>query len=405
MLTRPLMRVRSTPRGLTPSYVDPTQPRLLEDAEELLDVVQQAIRDGTTRGEIDATLDEMTADRSDHKLIKGIAKVLVDRTTFASECPVDPSAFRREVFVAARERGPLTRRPGSGAPVARDVLAEVGARHGLDVEGARDALYADLQESQRPVDCRVPDAPWLLNRYNVALAQSLLLYAVQVVVRLPEATPARMRQLLRWVRFHQLLAEAQTVERDLVLTFDGPVSLFQQSTRYGAQLARFLPALLLQEGDWSLEATVAWPQRDARRTFRVEARDGLVTHYADHGAWTPKPQTFFEERFAEGIADWSLEPGRELLPLGPHRLVFPDYTLVRGPHRVPLVWVGFWRKETLAPFLADLERYASRPVLVAVSKRLATSRELVEAPPNVLWFADVLSPRKVIEAAERLAAG
>src|SRR5690606_14619105 len=99
-----------------------------------------------------------------------------------------------------------------------------------------------LKEEQRIVTCGVPDPDWLIARYNVALVQALLLRATEVRVRLVEPTVPRVRQLLRHVKFQQLLHHGRRDGDTLELVLDGPGALFRQSTRYGMQLASFFPA-------------------------------------------------------------------------------------------------------------------------------------------------------------------
>ena len=95
----------------------------------------------------------------------------------------------------------------------------------------------------------------------------------------------RLRQLFRYVKFHQLMHLARRDGPWLEITLDGPASLFKQSTRYGMELATFFPAILLQECPWELQATVLWTKAKHRKTLTLTHEDGLVGHYADRGAY------------------------------------------------------------------------------------------------------------------------
>ncbi len=384
-------------------YVDPDAETARQAAEAVLERFADAVAAGWTRGQLDDSLDELCSERKDHKTVRGLAKVATDRTDYASECPVEPVAFRRQVFLAARARGPLalTRGPLERA-VADDVLAEVGADHDLDLATARQALYADLRESHQVLACRVPSAEWLLNRYNVALAQAVLYQAEEVRLVLPDPTGPRMRQLLRWVHFHQLIASSERDESALVVHLDGPQSLFRQSTRYGQQLSRFLPAFLLQDPPWRLEATVQWTKARHRKTFVLEPGDGLVSHYADQGSYRTEAQRHFEEGFDAFDTKWKRGDGEELVPLGPKRVVYPDYTFRRGKRVAHLQWVGFWRRESFLAHLEAVERYGPKGLILAVSTRLAGSREPLDLPDRCLIYKGVLSPKKVVEKLDSL---
>ena len=64
-----------------------------------------------------------------------------------------------------------------------------------------------------------------------------------------------------------------------VFHIDGPLSLFSATTKYGLQVALFLPALLHCQ-DFRLEAEVRWGPRREPRSFLLDSRDGLVSHQA-----------------------------------------------------------------------------------------------------------------------------
>ena len=67
------------------------------------------------------------------------------------------------------------------------------------------------------------------------------------------------------------------------------------STLSESRFARFLPALLLQKGAWSLHAPVRWKEED--RVLDLDHTATLTSHYRDTGAWVPKEALWFAERF------------------------------------------------------------------------------------------------------------
>src|SRR5439155_13450950 len=137
------------------------------------------------------------------------------------------------------------RRPAGDHSVAVDrsiVLRDAAAQLGLTAEAVEAGLFADLKSEQRLVRFQDFSPERLLHRYNVALAQSVLLRAVGVGVTVRNEPPARLRQLLRAVKFHRLVCEvggnASTGYR---LQLDGPLSLFTATQKYGLQLGLYLP--------------------------------------------------------------------------------------------------------------------------------------------------------------------
>jgi len=235
------------------------------------------------------------------------------------------------------------------------------------------------------------------------LCQSLLLHATQMTLILEKPTAPRMRQLFRCIKFHQLMQRARRRDDRLEVILDGPASLFRQSTRYGMQFANFFPALLLQDGDWKLEATVLWTRAKHRKTLSLDPSHGLVSHYRDTGAWRSKTCQHFEARFAEAKTDWTLHEGASPINLGGRDILFPDYTLRRGDDTVHLDVVGFWQRAWLQRRMDWLHRYGPDNLMLAVSRRLQGSKEaLEEAPVTVIDYAEVLSVKRVLEAAQAM---
>lgn len=406
MLTGDLVRARVQGPEIRPTLIDPKKPALREAADALVATFTDAVVEGRARGDLTEEIDDLCAERRDHKVVRGLAKLCTDKAEFAVEAPIPPVELRAEVFRLAAERGPLALQRGPlQRPVADDVLAEIAERHGLTVEAVSDALYADLQQAQRILRFDVPDAEWLLHRYNVAQVQALLLRSTEVTVRLKEPTAARMRQLFRYVKFHQLIHTARRDGAVLELILDGPVSMFQQSTRYGRQLASFFPALLHLETPWSLEATVLWTKARHRKRLVLDDRLPLVGHYADRGGYRTREQTWFAERFAALDSGWELREGERPLTLADHAVVYPDFTFRKDGRTAHLQILGFWRRDDLGRKLELLADYGPGNLVLAVSRKLAGSKEALagDPPVPVVSFAEVVPAKEVLTAVETVA--
>ena len=77
--------------------------------------------------------------------------------------------------------------------------------------------------------------------------------------------------------------------------------------------------------------------------------------------------------------------------------------LRKGDREVLLEIVGFWRRDWLVRRLEDLDRAGPGNLLLAVSRKLVGSKASLEGfEGSVIDFAKVLTPARVIEAAEAL---
>lgn len=398
MLTGDLVRATVKDSRARPGFLQHDQDRYRERAEEILACVHGSV--GRRRVDVQADLDALLGDGVDRKLFDGLAKLVFDECTFATEAPIPPRELRQKVWLESARRGPLSTVELEGAATVAGVYAAVAAEIGADPAALPDALYADHPDEQRLTACDAKDARWLIDRYNLALVQALLFSAEKLNVRVPDATPARTRQLLRAVKFHQLCFSAAREDDALLLTLDGPASLLAQGSRYGLALARFLPTLVLQPR-WSLHAVVK--VRHLRPTLVLDQESGLRSDAPDHGAYETREALWFAERFAALESGWSLERDPTPLAQGSEGVVVPDFSFRKDGKVAHLEILGFWRKGTIEKRLSLLKKYGPKNLVLAVSRRYCTEKA-AELPEQVVPFAEVIPARQVLERVEVVAA-
>lgn len=411
MLTGELIAAKVSGTTVQPRFVAPDDPKLIGEADALRAIFAVAAEERWTHGAVDEALAEALGDDPRHKLPRGLAKVLLDACTFETRCPAAPAALRLAAFTAAAAGGPLLLRPGpAGGRTAADVLAALAA----DLPPVEDpeggpaqpwspaalsaALYADHKDEQRLVEAKLPaDGTALLHRYNVALVQACLLRARGLRLRLEAPAPGRVRQLLRALKFWQLLFTLHDEDGALVVEVDGPQSLLSATTRYGLQLAQFFPALLLQPGPWTLDAELAWGKAGHRKRLRLDEEAGLRSHYADDGAWEPRAVAHLRARWAELDTGWELIPGAPLA-LGGQRVLVPDLGFRKQGREAWLDVLGYWKKKQLK----DRLDIAPQHVILAVSKRLCGDETAAaEASGRVVPFAELINAKAVLERIEQ----
>jgi len=411
MLTRDQLRIKFKGKVVEPQFIDPESPKMLARATAVMEVYDRALAEHRTRAWLDAELKEVEGLDPAHKLVKGLSKVLLDKCEFEADSPLPPGELRERVFRRAAETGPLAWSPGPFAQrTAIDVWTELAEELSAASEDDRawtaaelqDALYADLPDQQKLTRRGGPKTPSdLLHRYNVALVQALLLHASAVTVRMRRPDSKRVRQLFRYLKFHQLMYRVSGSAAELAIQVDGPQSLLRQSSRYGLQLAIFFPAVLLQPGSWTLEAEVLWGKaRKLKKSLTIAHTRGLQSHYADRGAWRSNAEKWFVERFEQLDTGWTVHPG-ELLDLGRQKLLVPDLTLRRDGRVAHLDIVGFWRRTYLDKRLAQTPDH----VVLAVSRRLLGDKGKVPdaLAERVVPFAEIIPAKKVLARLEAVA--
>jgi predicted nuclease of restriction endonuclease-like RecB superfamily len=427
MLTGKMVRVRYVRHTVVPYYLDEKDSMWLEVAERLIQLFKAHLQ--STRGELEDEVNEVFGDAPSPQIHQGLAKLLEDRCEFAVVSGQPPEQLRAASFEAAARQRAEARKPAGGSP--RDgtadsaapshelphvgfapahhfdraaALAEAATALGVAAEEVERCLFADLRGEQQLVSFRDITPERLLQRYNVALAQAVLLRAVSVQVKVRGEPPQRYRQLLRLLKFHRLMCEAEAVGEDAwCLRLDGPLSLFSATQKYGLQLALFLPALL-QCKDFELQAELLWGPRRASKTFRLSAEEGLASHYVNSGMYVPPELTMFVELFRQRVEDWEIVSEPELVPLG-NGLWVPDYQLVhrKSGQVIYLEVLGFWRRASVEKQLQRLRQHSPAPFLLAVSDQLHVEEaELEGLPAAICRFRQMPLPQEIARAANEL---
>ncbi len=394
MLTGNQVRVRHARNRLLPQYIGVNEPEWIEVAERLLELYRAA--EGCTRGELEEEIAEAVGDSPTQLVHQGLAKLLEDRCEFDVESSHPPDELRERVFrMSAAQRA-------SGEFNRQAVLDTTAAELGLTAEQVERGLFADLKVEQRLIRFKDCTAEQLLQRYNVALAQAILLRSIGVTIHIAGETPGRYRQLFRAIKFHRLICDIREAGRDAyTLTLDGPLSLFSATQKYGMQLANFLPSLLPCK-QFDLKADVRWGAQRKEKEFRLNASDGLRSHLPDYGDYVPPELTMFLETFRKKIADWEISTEAVLLPLG-NGVWTPDFTLTHraSQKKVYLEVLGFWRRTDADKLLRRLQKELKEPFILAVSEQFNID-ETVEGEVNssIYTFKRTPLPEEVVRLAE-----
>jgi uncharacterized protein len=414
MLTSDLIRprVRIWGNEIMSEPLSPTDLRGLRTAAELIELFQA--HRNHPRWELDAALEEYEGDRLDYPILRGMVKVLSDAATFANEPPVDPAELRAALFKLAAERGPVAAHPDLLHPSLRETLVrEVAEAFGLTPTELERTFYADLPEEQVLVDVgKQWTAQDLVERYNLELARGLLYWASEMRL----TVQGGYKDLFKYLKLFKLMHTIRALPAGgYAVTVDGPLSPFIQATlRYGFQMARFLPGLMLCP-EWTMEADIHVPWRrvqgqaaeSAPLDYRLDSRSPLRSHYHASELYDSGLEedfaSEFEAKFGGAQRKWALAREDEIITVGDTVLI-PDFsfTHVRDGRRALVELAGFWHPEYLRRKAWKLRQAGRRDVvLVAYQSVNTTPATWADVPGEVLLFARKPVIKDVLEAVER----
>jgi len=394
MLTGNLVRVKFARNKIVPQYLDAHHGGWLGLAEQLLLGFRGGV--GRTRGEIFEDLLEVIGEGQPALVPRGLADLLEDRCEFEVNSDFPPDVIREAVFRAATMKR-AEKTPFDRAAIIHAVAAELG----ISWEVVENGLFADLKDERRVVKFADCTPEFLLRRYNVALAQAVLLKCSAMDVRIWGETPARFRQLFRAVKFHRLICTIhESTNNSYVLKLDGPLSLFSGTTKYGLQLAQFLPTLLHCKA-FDLQASVKWGAERKEKSFALSATDGLRSHLPDFGVYTPPELEQFAESFAKKIAGWliAVDPNPVSLADG---IWVPDFKLTHpgSGKEVFVEIIGFWRKVDIEQLYKRLKKQLPGQFVLCISEQYRADKEdKVDFGAGVYRYRKTPLPEEVAKAA------
>ncbi len=353
---------------------------------------------GQTRAELLEAIADIPVGARERKLADGLRKLVLDRCEFESDAALSPVTLRDEVFTAAAE----ARRQGAFDREA--LIAEAATRHGVEAAEIERLLYADLRDAQRLLrfDGIAGDA--LVDRYDEAQVQAVLLRAETVVATVQCRSASSYRYLFRKLKFHRLLHEIEADGDGYRITMSGPLSLFRSGTKYGLSLALVLPAIRACDR-WAIDAIVRWGKDRAKLSFRAE---GKATAHDEETALPKEVQVLFDkqtERVEKGKGKWRPEQCTEILSVPGLGVCAPDLVFERNGQRVYMEVLGFWSRDAVWKRVELAEAGLPVPIVFAVLERLRVSEEVLpkDIPAALYVYKGVMSPVQIEKRLEQVA--
>jgi len=400
MLTADLVnarRVRGNELRIVPLEGDKRK-RAVEVAGLLLAVTKEQA--GQTRDALEDALDKLETEPGEKKVSDGLKKLIEDACEFDATDEEEPPRLRESLFLAAAE---MRRTQDSFDRTA--IVDTVGKERGHSPDAVEHLLYADLRGAQilRQVPALTPDA--LVDQYEEAQAQGILLRAVKVVVEVTCASAIGYRFLFRKIKFLRLLATIEQLNKGYRITLDGPFSMFESTTKYGLQLALLLPHLMACER-FKLAATVRWGKERTELFFKLEGGrdDSAATPESD----LPDDTTALLERIRAMETPWKPHVNQDILNLPGAGVCIPDlrFEHVKTGEVVYLEVMGFWSRDAVWKRVELVEAGLDQRILFAVSERLRVSEQALgdDLPSALYVYKGVMNPKAVVERLDVLSA-
>ncbi len=395
MLTRDLVMSRTTKGKVRPTFIDTKKASLRSVANDLVKIV--AGSEGLERDDIEAAIDGRIGSVRRQKVAKGLKKLVLDRIEVEEPKP-DIGERRQAIFLEATA---TMRALGDDATV-EEYDAALAAMLDRPLDEVRADLYADLAGRRKMVRWRPLKGGELLDRYNMALAQGLVIYASSLEVDAPAPDILAVRKVLRWLKFCRLVSSVKNTGDAWRLEVEGPAAIFSNQKKYGLQLASFLPVVPVL-GRFTIRAQVELP-RKAPAALVLDQDDPLVSPHDRAMGHVPEEVQQVADAFED--AKWSLELTPQPRHVGVNNLCVPDMTFVEAGTGRTVYFELFhrWHAGPLKARLADLLARPDPSLFLGVDRALLKDEEVaaaLEGHEQVLPFNAFPKPKKLLRMLER----
>ena len=384
MLTKDLLQYKIQNGQIYPQFVNPTDNQLLAIAEQLIAIFEASLNESR------ATLLESSKHIIDSTpgppiVKRGLEKLLLDRTEFDTAPNEELIAFRHNLFTET-SRLLSQEQFEDYADYQRKVLQITADKSPMEQTELSAKLYADLPSSQPVLTFNTLSAERLLHRYNAAQVQGLLLHCNTLTLKLADSMTAELRQLFKYLRFHQLLSTIRKEGELYEITVDGPLNLFYKTKRYGMNLANFFVAVLHQP-KWELTAEIQF--RNKRRSqLSLDESCGIKPISQQFLAYIPEDIQLFQKMLENKTDDWQIRPGSQFLPLTGDFYCFPDYQLVhKSGVETAIELFHPWHQGHLIARLNTLAEQKDVSLILGVSKELEKKPLIAEALEASAYFS------------------
>ena len=233
-------------------------------SKSVRDVFSRSI--GRTRLEIEKELKLTELKSQNPKILRGLALVMFRLSGMERASKLDSALVRGAIFSKAK-------RPAITEEDRDRIIKSVAEDMRTTPSDISAAMYADNEDNEilREVPLVTPEK--VSKTYNMEQIETVILKSLWIDIH----TSSNMGRFIRRVRSLGLLYSESMESGIPCIRVSGPVSILEQSGRYGSKLA-LLVRYVLRFGDWELDASVRLKNGKEKSEFMYHL-DHSVSEY------------------------------------------------------------------------------------------------------------------------------
>lgn len=338
-----------------PCYIAPDDSSALENASGLLAVYRHACQNNLTCNELDELSKNFIDTSIDSRFTSGLNKLLLDRCRFEAVEDIDYPARRRELFLASAANFKANLPPLPENPTD---------------------IYGDLPGFERLKNFQDITPAELLDLFNLAQAQALLIYAETITLQLADPDVTALRKVMKAIKFFRLSAKFEHGRKGVVdIEVSGPYSLFGPTAKYAVSLASLLPVTVNLK-QWKLSAQLKF--RDRELKLKLDEKNLLHSPNRSFSSYVPEEIRLYHKLFAGKPSAWQIIGDTPFIDGGNQEIIFPDLSFQEKSSGkvVHLELFHRWHAGQLSRRLELLKKFPDLPLILGIDRSLADEGSL-----------------------------
>lgn len=228
----------------------------------VLDLFKTSIN--SKRSEIEDRLKILELKSQNPKFIKGLALLLFRYSKFERSSTLDSERVRETIF---RE----SQNPAVAPEQKHEILERVAKIYNVSAQDIEDAMYADKESEYVLKEVYDSDPEMLAKQFNLEQLETMVLKSVEL--KISEAK--NWSVIYRKVKSLGLL---YTIDHEHSITVNGPISVLEQTERYGARLALLL-RYLVNMHEWHIDAKIVLKDSNKEKKEYLLSLNSSVSYY------------------------------------------------------------------------------------------------------------------------------
>ncbi len=368
MLTKDLLSFKIQKKNISANLIEATDQDVLEVANKIISFFKNNLNHSYE------SLEKRLADHQpiskNSQIYFGFKKILFDLCTFEEVCEENTYEKRCKLIKNAQFL-----RQEKHFENMRAFQESFARQENKQFSSIAETLYSDLPERKTLTKLPIISAQDLIHRYNCAQIQGLLLRSSDVKIELKHSSISEKRYLFKQLKFHRLLPEVhKDIDKQLIFSINGPLSLFSQQQTYGLRIANFFPHLLNTK-HWELSAQVNIKNKDAKLFISDQCK--IESHYKSTQPYIPKEFSELISNFNKKSSTWKVSSGQNFLHIGRQSYCFADFLFTNKTNKdIHLEMFHRWHSSQLVDRIKTIKDRDDCPLILGICKQLKNKKEL-----------------------------